>query len=66
VILPARPYMPRHKGKVERGIGYVKSNGLKGRTFTSLSEQNRFLVEWERNVADKRIPERVNDFETLA
>ena len=25
VILPTRPYTPRHKGKIERGIGYVKS-----------------------------------------
>ena len=40
VILPTKPRMPRHKGKVERGIGYVQSNALKGRTFTSLAEQN--------------------------
>src|SRR5208337_4138844 len=30
-ILPTKPYTPRHKGKIERGIGYVKSNALKGR-----------------------------------
>ena len=35
VILPTKPYTPRHKGKIERGIGYVKNNGLKGRTFTA-------------------------------
>ena len=29
-ILPTQPYMPRHKGKVERGVAYVQSNGLKG------------------------------------
>ena len=34
VILPTRPYTPRHKGKVERGVGYVKDNALKGRTFS--------------------------------
>ncbi len=34
-ILPTKPYTPRHKGKIERGIGYVKGNALKGRTFTS-------------------------------
>jgi len=55
VILPCKPYMPRHKGKVERGVGYVKSNALKGRTFTSLADQNQHLLRWERSVADTRI-----------
>jgi hypothetical protein len=54
-ILPTRPYTPRHKGKIERGIGYVKSNALKGRTFSSLAEQNSHLLEWETSVADRRI-----------
>lgn len=55
VVLPTRPYTPRHKGKIERGVGYAQSNALKGRTFTSLAEQNRFLAEWESTVADTRI-----------
>jgi len=55
VILPTKPYTPRHKGKVESGVKYVKNNALKGRTFGSLSEQNRFLDEWERSIADTRI-----------
>lgn len=55
VILPARPYTPRHKGKVERGIAYVKDNALKGRSFASLAEQNRHLLDWEGRVADTRI-----------
>jgi transposase len=55
VILPTKPYTPRHKGKVERGIDYVQENGLKGRTFASLEEQNRHLHHWEANVADTRI-----------
>jgi len=55
VVLPTRPYTPRHKGKVERGVGYAQSNALKGRTFTSLAEQNQFLGEWEATVADTRI-----------
>ena len=54
-ILPTRPRTPRHKGKIERGIGYVKNNALKGRTFTSLAEQNRHLAHWEASVADLRI-----------
>lgn len=55
VILPSKPYTPRHKGKVERGVGYVQSNALKGRTFRSLSEQNAHLAHWESTVADTRI-----------
>jgi len=55
VILPSKPYTPRHKGKIERGIGYVKDNGLKGHAFTDLAEQNRHLSEWEKGVADTRI-----------
>jgi len=54
-IVPTRPYTPRHKGKIERGIGYVKSNALKGHTFASITDQNRHLLEWESHVADKRI-----------
>ena len=54
-ILPTRPYTPRHKGKVERGVDYVKENGLKGKTFGSLDEQNRHLEDWESTVADTRI-----------
>ena len=55
VVLPTKSYTPRHKGKIERGIGYVKGNALKGRTFASLEEQNRHLLDWERTVADTRI-----------
>jgi transposase len=55
VILPTKPYMARHKGKVESSVKYVKNNALKGRTFTSLELQNQFLLEWEMRVADKRI-----------
>jgi len=55
VILPTKPYTPRHKGKIERGIGYVKDNALKGRTFSSLAEQNQYLLNWETRIADTRI-----------
>lgn len=55
VILPTRPYTPRHKGKVESGIKYVQNNALKGRKFTSLEEQQRHLAHWEQTVADTRI-----------
>jgi len=55
VILPTKPYTPRHKGKIERGIGYVKDNALKGKRFNSIAQQNTYLLHWETNVADKRI-----------
>ncbi len=54
-LLPTKPYTPRHKGKVERGIDYVQENALKGRRFASLQEQNHFLLDWEQTVADTRI-----------
>ncbi|MFM7162025.1 MAG: hypothetical protein ACKO3P_16860, partial [Planctomycetaceae bacterium] len=55
VLQPTRPRTPRHKGQVERGVGYVKSNSLRGREFESLAAQNEHLREWERTVADTRI-----------
>jgi transposase len=54
-ILPTKPRTPRHKGKIESGVGYVKGNALKGRVFATLEEQNRHLLEWEATVADQRI-----------
>lgn len=55
VVLPSKAYTPRHKGKIERGIGYVKGNALKGRTFESLANENAFLLNWEQTVADTRL-----------
>ena len=54
-LLPCRPRTPQHKGKVERGVAYVKSNALKGLRFTSLGAQNAHLIQWEKNVADTRL-----------
>lgn len=55
VILPTRSYMPEHKGKVEKSVGYVKDNALKGRVFESLAAENMYLLNWESQVADMRI-----------
>jgi len=55
VILPIRVRTPRHNGKVERNVGYVKDNGLKGRTFPTLLAENEHLLRWESQVADLRI-----------
>ncbi len=54
-ILPTKPAMPRHKGKIESGVNFAQENALKARRFASLGEENRFLSEWERSVADTRI-----------
>jgi len=32
-------------------VKYVKRNALKGRVFTSLAEENQFLLNWEAQVA---------------
>ena len=45
----------RCKGKVEAGVKFAQNNALKGRTFDSLADQNRFLLDWETGVADTRI-----------
>ena len=55
VFLPTKPYMPRHKGKVESSVKYVKRNALKARVFSSLAEENEFLLNWETQIADQRI-----------
>jgi len=55
VILPAKPYTPRHKGKVEAGVKYVSRNALMGRAFGSIAEENEALQHWEAHVADLRI-----------
>ena len=55
VVLPTQPARPEHKGKIEAGVKFAQNNALKGRTFSSLGEQNLFLSEWERTVADTRI-----------
>jgi transposase len=54
-ILPCLPKVPEHKGKVESGVKYIKSNALAGRSFSSLAQLNQFLAHWEKTVADVRI-----------
>ena len=54
--LPAAcpPYWPRAKGKVERGVGYIKRSFLEGRSFTGLADLNRQIVSWLGTVANVR------------
>ena len=49
------PYWPRVKGKVERGVGYIKSSFLEGRTFTDLADLNHQLQVWLDTVANVRV-----------
>lgn len=51
----APPYWPRVKGKVERGVGYVKWSFLEGRSFVDLDDLNRQLEAWLAAVANVRV-----------
>jgi transposase len=50
-----RPRRARTKGKIERGVGYVKHNALAGRSFASFDDLQRHLARWMIEVADERI-----------
>jgi transposase len=50
-----RPRRARTKGKIERGVGYVKHNALAGRSFASFADLERHLTTWQIEVADRRI-----------
>ena len=50
-----RPRRARTKGKIERGVGYVKHNALAGRLFASFEVLQRHLARWMVAVADERI-----------
>ena len=56
-----RPRRARTKGKIERGVGYVKHNALAGRTFTSFEQLERHLARWMVEVADRRIHGTTNE-----
>jgi len=55
--LPAAcpPYWPRVKGKVERGVGYIKLSFLTGRCFTDLTDLNHQLDRWIDTEANVRV-----------
>lgn len=50
-----RGYRPQTKGKVERGIGYLRGNFLCGRTATSLADLREQLRAWNGEVANARV-----------
>ncbi len=56
---PCRPYRAQTKGKVERGVGYVRGDfwqGMhQGTTFTDLDDLNRQARDWTEVVANRRV-----------
>ena len=54
-IAPCRPYTPQHKGKVERGVGYVKDNFWAGREIEGLHSANRLGKQWCLGEAGLRV-----------
>jgi transposase len=52
--LACAPYRARTKGKVERGVGYVKHNAIAGREFASWADLEGHLAWWMREIADRR------------
>lgn len=55
-IAPCRPRTPEHKGKVEQGgVHYVKRNFLGGRQPTTLTQVNRDVLIWCRDIAGQRL-----------
>lgn len=53
-IAPCRIETPRHKGKVESGVRYVKRNALAGREFASIEAGNEHLKRWILTTAGAR------------
>ncbi len=49
------PYRAQTKGKVERGIGYVRTSFWPGLTFTDLADLNDQARAWVETVANRRV-----------
>lgn len=54
LISPTRPRTPRHKGKVESGIRYLKRNFWAGQEFPDSAVANERLATWVRETAGMR------------
>lgn len=55
IISPNRPRTPRHKGKVESGVKYVKRNFLAGQTFADVQAMNDRVKRWVMEIAGERL-----------
>ena len=54
LISPTIPHTPRHKGKVESGVHYVKRNFMAGQEFMDINVANVRLRNWILNTAGVR------------
>lgn len=54
LISPTIPHTPRHKGKVESGVHYVKRNFFAGQEFVDIQVANEHLHHWILNTAGVR------------
>jgi hypothetical protein len=54
LISPTIPHTPRHKGKVESGVHYVKRNFMAGQEFMDINVANMHLRNWILNTAGVR------------
>jgi hypothetical protein len=54
-IDPCKPGTPEHKGRVERGVGYVKGAFFPDRVFRNINDTNRQLLEWVLGEAGHRV-----------
>lgn len=54
IISPCKPGEPRHKGKVERGVPYVRKSFMAGRSFRDIRDATEQLQEWILNKAGMR------------
>jgi transposase len=54
LISPTIPHTPRHKGKVESGVHYVKRNFMAGPEFVDINVANVHLRNWIMNTAGVR------------
>lgn len=54
LISPNRPHTPRHKGKVENGVNYVKRNFFAGQEFVDVDTANLRLKAWVMHTAGIR------------
>jgi transposase len=54
LISPTRPRSPRHKGKVENGVRYVKRNFIAGQEFLDIHVANQRLKTWVQERAGTR------------
>lgn len=50
-----RPYRAQTKGKVERGIGYIRQNFWCGLHFTDLDDLNQQAQQWVNEIANPRV-----------